>query len=624
MMCNISFEQLLSSFNNKTMAGFALASCGHTSIYRRALEAHITDINVSKTCTCEQREIILQSLDVVCDCSSVSAISTVTGGIIEGTALDEVIVFLLWAFLDLLELNDTMNLTCVIRVATAASKQSANARYKLRSYRVFQKFMDAILSKTEPVISEGDSAAQSVIDISLKSQLMIEVLLELKILLNTFTLQLTSLMEEEQYSEQLAENSARLADSASVLRKSRKLISSLVNQHCFTPENESLFRTSKLIPNLIDRCVFDDLTNCSHLLKIFVIFGDNTMLLDMLLQENAQRFAQLFLATMRCPENSIEDTLVKFWLVKRTCENVWLRNFLFQREGVILEILAIMRTTNLNAGDSLDVLTSFCEDIFFLDMSLSTAQMISHFGEIFQFNEHSDSTRHNAEEILLIFAEGLTKTCKRPVAVIFPNNGNTTIPFAEQHMEKQLSDISESISGSFIDSGLLYILLSTISVNDSTSEWRAKGANLLNILVQNPSIQEVFLDEPLGMLRCLVNSCGSFTDKSFMYMELISIMEVLASNPSNHVRLFESDVVKDIFHFMNEVQAEASKEVPLENHAKYLLRSLNLLDILTSVSVDSCTLLKGMKLEDNFTLLLKFSHDKVLEIVRQILLKIYS
>lgn len=602
--------QLLSAFHDKTKATLALESCGHTFVYRRALVAHIKATNDSKTCSSEQREIILHSLDVVCDVGK----GTDTVEICEKT-MDDVIVFLLGSFLDLLELSDAPLMKCVIRVVGAFVQKSAHARYKLHSYRIFQKFLDAILSKTTSVFVEGDSVAQSVIDIAMKSQLMIEMLLEMKTILTLFSHQLSDLNESNHYSEKIAESRARLADSASILRSGRDLVSSLVKDHCFTSEDEALFQSSRLIPCLIERCVLDDLRNCSHLLKMLVTLADNTMLLDILLQENAVAFTQLFLSTVRCPEKSVEDFLVKFWLVYRTCENVWLRNFLFQREGVILEILAIMRTSSLSVGDSLEVLASFCDDICFFDMSLSSAQMILHFGEIFQFSDHSDSKRHNAEEILLIFAEGLEKTSHHSSQKQSSTGGH--------QIKKQLSDISESISCSFIESGLLFVLLSTISVNDSSSEWRAKGANLLHMLIQNPQIQEVFLDEPLGVLRCLVDSVDSFVDRISMCMELIAVTEVLACNPLAHGRLFESDVVRDIIRFMAEVEVHASNDSHLQDPTKYILRSLNILDIITNVSETSCVALKNMDIEEIFTSLLHYHDSAVLEIVREILNKIY-
>jgi hypothetical protein len=447
---------------------------------------------------------------------------------------------------------------------------------------------------------------------------MIEMFLEMKTLLTSFALRLSDLKDDDhhRYSSQITAHLLRIEDSSSVLLKGRNLIASLASQNVFTAEHETFFRSSKLMSRLIENCVLDELGSCSHLLKIFVIFGNDAMLLEMLLQENAVLFTRLFLSTLRCTVNSVEDFLVKFWLVKRTCDNIWIRNFLFQRDGVILEILAIMRTTSLHAGDALDVLTSFCEDSFFYDISVSPAQVIHHFGELFQCSSNTDRSRYDAEEVLLIFSEGLEKTCK------------SSRKFGQTFEKKMISDISEGISSSFIESGLLFILLNTLSVNDSSSEWRAKGANLLNILVRNIPIQEVFLEEPLGVLRCLVNSCDSFVDRGPMFMELVSIAEVIACNASAHGRLFESEIVTDIIQFIHEIiilQNTACEVNPEEITAQYLLGSLNVLDIITNTSEGSCVVLglQQMKVESTLTPLLTHKNKSLSELVCHILRKIH-
>ena len=208
---------------------------GHTLLYRRALVAHIKATNESKTCSSEQREIILRSMDVVCEARG--SPNTVEEIALCEDASDVVIVFLLGSFLDLLELSDVPYMKCVIRVVGAMVKKSAYTRYQLHSYRVCQKFVDAIFSKTVSDLVQGESVAQSVIDIAMQSQLMIEMLLEMKINLTLYSQQLSDLNETDHYSGKIEESFLRLNDSASILHRGRDLIRSLVGQDCFTSDD---------------------------------------------------------------------------------------------------------------------------------------------------------------------------------------------------------------------------------------------------------------------------------------------------------------------------------------------------------------------------------------------------
>jgi hypothetical protein len=588
--------QLVLSFEEKAEAKLARVACGDSDVFKRALMSCVAAYNETQLRSRDKRESILRGLKVVCEDYVPSSTEEA----------ENILIFLVTAFKDLLEVQDTDYLRFIIRIVGVIAETSILIREILHRKGVFTNLMDAIIAHTTPDFATGTCPSHSIVDIALKSQLLILLFVKLKKVMVSLSLRLSDL-NEEQYSSMIADNIPRFEESESKLRKGRNLISSLVSNGGFTADDESFFHSSKMMSELVDLCALDDLTSCSHLLKVFVIFGSDEILRKLLLRENAVNFTNLFNAALGCPENSVEDSLVKFWLVKRTCDNIWLRNFLFRRDGVILGILAIMRTiSSLDAGRSLEVLVNFCDDSFFYDMSLTTPQVIQRFGEIFQSDEFTDSARENSEEILLIFADGLDKTSVQ-VADLTP------------------SGIHDELATSFIESTILFRLLTTLSINDSTSQWRAKGSNMLRILVRNKLIQEVFVEEPLSILLCAVrNASDSFDDRSSMATELISITEVIAVNPATHERLFQMGVVEDIIKFINEVVLTHSDVVSDDTRVVHVLRCLNVLDVISTACNKSCSLLKDMGIETVLQSFMDLKMKSVSDMISKVLKKVNS
>jgi hypothetical protein len=187
------------------------------------------------------------------------------------------------------------------------------------------------------------------------------------------------------------------------------------------------------------------------------------------------------------------------------------------------------------------------------------------------------------------------------------------------------SGIHDELATSFIESTILFRLLTTLSINDSTSQWRAKGSNMLRILVRNKLIQEVFVEEPLSILLCAVrNASDSFDDRSSMATELISITEVIAVNPATHERLFQMGVVEDIIKFINEVVLTHSDVVSDDTRVVHVLRCLNVLDVISTACNKSCSLLKDMGIETVLQSFMDLKMKSVSDMISKVLKKVNS
>jgi hypothetical protein len=267
---------------------------------------------------------------------------------------------------------------------------------------------------------------------------------------------------------------------------------------------------------------------------------------------------------------------------------------IFRADGAILEIMAIMRSVNFAPGNGLSVLSPFCNDSTFLDMTLTQAQLIQHFGLFFQTHEKED-TRRFAGEVLEVFIEGLEGS-------------------------KSLQS-----SRSFIDSGIIFILQNIISDDSAGHEWRQQGTALFCALMEDKRIREVFLAEPLGVLHCLVSSKDSYERRSPVIFSLVRVLEVVASDPDSHPRLFESDILIDL---AEHIKATLTTDVVPDDatKAEYSLQSLNIFDIIAT-SEESSNIFKQMKLEvflNHLQLLLPHDQSGVRDLVTRILAKIGS
>ena len=255
--------------------------------------------------------------------------------------------------------------------------------------------------------------------------------------------------------------------------------------------------------------------------------------------------------------------------------------------------MALMRSVNMEANDSLAMLSPFYKDVFFLDLSLTTAQMIQFFGSCFQTGE-SSLLRRQAGNLLQLYAEGLITT---------------------NHVS-QLA-ISLSISNSFIDSGLVFSLLNVISAEECDPEWLDMGTKLLCVLVADTAICDVFLMEPLGVLHCLVTSVDSYQGRRTVFTSLIAVLEVVVKDVTSHPRLFESDIIIDLAEHIRDTLSTGA--VSAVTKGVNVLHTLHIFDLMTALSPESCQTFKQMELEVFMSLLLQHDRKPVRDMVSRIL-----
>jgi hypothetical protein len=290
---------------------------------------------------------------------------------------------------------------------------------------------------------------------------------------------------------------------------------------------------------------------------------------------------------------------MKFWLIEQFCENIPIRNCVFSlNEAVILETLALLRSISLKTnGRGLSILSPFCDCNFFFDLSITFSQIISYFGELFKIKglSHENITKKKAaENMLLIFADALEN------------------PF-----------FSSQMSSSFIESGIIFMLLNEINNNSCQSEWREKASKLLSLLVKDESIRLYFSNEPLSILYCIINSADSFSGKMSIVMTLISTFEVIARDVVTHTRLFEGNIIPDFMILIKtfiETPSLYSTTLHESNEKCIILPLLNIFDIIAS-SKSSCIMLNDIKMESIIKSILKQKNHVVLHAVALSIMK---
>lgn len=602
----------MASFNNKQQNSLAWQECDDEPMYRRIVFEGIEKLNKDpRRCTSIQQKLVLQSVNLICHDTRPMSEEALGG------AVDNILTFFLSVFHSMLssrkksslESVEEDNLKMIIRLVGVLALKSEFFLHKIEKRQIFRRFIDRIISRSSSVtmsrrVEEGGDVVSDIVDIALKSQLLHELLLAVKTVLASLSEHLEeSTSGEECYTEVISHHLSRVENANFILVNSRTYMRSLIGLKAFSTEDKTQFIEAQVITRLTTRCLQSDLTSCSHVLKTIIIFSEQPLLQEIMLQEYSAEFITLYLATMRCEVDLLHDLLMKLWLTQRICTEPLWRNFLFCSEGVILEIMAVMREVNTEAGDSLSILSPFCNDMFFRDMTLTTAQIIQYFGNCFQSGE-SDLLRAQAGAVLKLFANGLT---------LYKN-----IPML--HLESVSESESESLPNIFIDSGLLFCLVNVISAEDSTTESVEVGVGLLCTLVADASIREVFVAELLGILHCLVTSVDSNKGRRNLFACLIAVLEVLSRHPSCYPRLIESDILINLAeHLKDTLSTEA---ICSDSKVSTLLRGLRIFDTMASNSKESCQQFKQMELEVFLGLFLQHENKEVREMVSLIVAKL--
>ena len=597
----------MTSFNTKQKNALTLPDSGSYAepTYRKVVFEIIQKLNKdARKCTLTQQDLVLQSVTFICKDTTPD-----TEVALEG-AVDDILTFFLTTFYTMLssrvmrqlEKIEVENLKTIIELVGVLGCKSEYFRKKLEKRQIFRRFTDKIMTRASSAIStqsvedDRENLVDSIVDIALKSQILFELLVDVR----TVLLSIQEILEDSVQKEDseallvITQHLSRVQDTPnSLLFNSRTSIRSLIGQFEFCAEDKMQFIDSRLICQLAKRCLITDLTCCSHLLKLFLILGEQPLLQQVMTIEYCSELVTVFLATMRCEENSLEDSLMKFWLAQRMCADPLSRNLLFRSEGVMLGIMALMRSVNMEANDGLAMLSPFYKDVFFLDLSLTTAQMIQFFGSCFQTGE-SSLLRRQAGNLLQLYAEGLITT---------------------NHVS-QLA-ISLSISNSFIDSGLVFSLLNVISAEECDPDWLDMGTKLLCVLVADTAICDVFLMEPLGVLHCLVTSVDSYQGRRTVFTSLIAVLEVVVKDVTSHPRLFESDIIIDLAEHIRDTLSTGA--VSAVTKGVNVLHTLHIFDLMTALSPESCQTFKQMELEVFMSLLLQHDRKPVRDMVSRIL-----
>lgn len=583
-------------------------------MYRRVVFEIIEKLNKdARKCTSTQQELVLQSVTLICSDTSPDT------EIALQVAVDDVLTSFLSSFYTVLSsrnkhpllMSEEENLKSIINLVGVLALKSEFFRKKIEKRQVFRRLTDKILSKFTSTTSlsteEGDDVVNAIVDIALKSQLLFKLLLDIKTVLISTAEHLddTGVSEDNDTAVVISRHLSKAQDAlSSVLFKSRTTIRSLIEQKEFTAEDKVQFTESHLIPRLIKCCPPTDLSGCSHLLKLITIFGEQPLLEYAMWEEHSSEIITIFLNTMRCEVVTFEDSLMKFWLMKRICSNPCCRDLLFRSEGVILEIMMVMRIVNIDAGESLSLLSSFYNDIFFLDMSLTTAQVIQYVGGCFQSGE-TDLMRRQAGDLLQLFAAGL----------------NTPNPGFESRLQSEsgIESVS-SISNSFLDSGFLFSLVNVISAEECGAEWLERATGLLCTLVSDEAIRHFFITEPIGILHCLVTSLDSYKGRRSVFKSLITVLEVVITDPTTHPRLFESDIIFDLAEHLKDTLSTEEVSTVIKN--ENVLHTLNIFDLITSLSRESCQIFKQMELEAFLGLFQHHDRKEVRDMASGILAKL--
>lgn len=559
-------------------------------LYRKVVFNIIARMNSTLKCNRTQRDLVLDSVSLICSDNSIEC------DIELREALDNVLLFLCTAFKDLLCRESSSRggdyLKMIIQLVGSLDSKSEYYRSKIRKRHVLQKMADEVvkrLSADSVAMKATGTAAHNMIEVTMKSLLMNNLMREIKTVLTSISESL-SVQSSERYSATISHLISKY-DVGVLLFDYRKLIKSLLVCEHYTSIQTEIFQNENFIPYLLSEGT-ENADLGSHVLKIIIMLGDVRLLRKLVVEDYCTQFGDFILSFLRSDEESVEGILVKFWLIHRLCKSKEFRDVLFCTEDLIVQIMVVMRAVSLDVGED-HVLKPFYEVEYFRNEKLTTTDVILHLVDVYECEHSSGNERQCASDILMSFATGLRSSC-----------GHT----------------SSRISKAFIDSGIIAVLMHVLCEENNSGDAEAKerALRLIIELLVDVRIREVFLAQPLLDLHSLVNSYHRYEQRSNAAASLVQIVQVLAQDPLSHPKLFESDVVIDLVDFIKRTLTTSCTLIPQRIKISHILQCLSVLELMASVE-ESQKNFQKMKMEDFLKLLLRHESKAVRDVVSQIL-----
>ena len=540
------------------------------------------------------RGLVIEGLDFICHDDSPESTADMKG------TIDNVLTFLMSSFDCFLLDNETAraneeNLKKIVQLVQLLSlKSEAFLEKVVEGHGCFQYFVDRVITFAKSFQGENPAVDvfEEINEIIVKSQFVCKIydLLYVEIT----ELKYDSIDHGTNYSFQFTQYLENISSAASVsLKLLRNEIKLLMKEKITDSKHIEMFKSSSIMYSMVQLCNFDNFTQCSHVLKLFLLFGEQPLLCDAIVQCYTSQLVSVFLATMRSDVVSIESMFAKYWLLRNVYDNVKYRHPIFIAEGCVLETVAVLRSVDLETEGFLSVLQPSRESPTFLDMSLTNSQILQHFGNVLQ-RDDSILKRQQAFAVLQIFAEGLILA--------------------------KCSSLS-SVRCSLIESGVLFGLVNAIGIVDECDKQHScneMATSLLCKLVSDKVICENFLVEPLGILQCLANSCDQFSNKSSVIESFLRVLEVVVVDEDNHVRLFDSHTMKDLENFIKDTLSILPKD-----GVNSIRRCLNIFHEMSS-SVETVRLMGDSNMTDFLCLLLLHDDHDVVQVVSSILNRLQS
>ena len=445
---------------------------------------------VSK-CSTTKRKLIIKSLTVICEDDSSGTLADLQD------SMRNVLAFLLTSFDILLvdsennakknerSLKRIIHFICALTQKCGSNDSHIDANIEESKADAFEQLIDKVMvyASTQKKLSHHDytestDAVKMLEESILKSQFVCKLCSFLSLQeatdISIKNRSMTDDLDEDNATQpKWSHYAEKISAVSSILMTWRNEIKSIVRCNFITSQLEELFSNSTLVSSMVRCCDLDDFLQCSHALKIFVIIGENPSLCDIMVKHFFSDFTFVFMAMLRTEEPSPESILTKFWLVKSVCNNASYRNLVFHAEGGMLEILAVLREVDMDVEGGLSVLSPFRDSSSLLDMSLTNAQLIQHFGRMLQC-EDSPLLRQQAFAVLQTLVQGLDMS----------------------------AELSSSVASSFIESGVLFCLVNSIANeednecnknNDAAFCRQNMGTSLLCTLLKDSSIPRSFL-----------------------------------------------------------------------------------------------------------------------------------
>ena len=522
----------------------------------------------ARQCTPNQRYAVIKSLKLVCEDISPCNIIKLC------SVIDDVFAFLLNSFSQTLsrqvDATAEESLLVAIHLLGLFSLKSELYSKQTNLGELFSEMIDLILSYASQNNTERSTVVKSIVHIAVHSQLVCNLLSTMKTELVALSKEFHDLNREFLPFTTLLN---KLSSGFSLLpcwRDELKLL--LTNKNC-TPKDKKLLKTSLLIPLLGKRCRTNDLTSCSNVLKMFVLFCEQPLFRELLLSDFSTEFMTVFMSTMKCDDLSQCDVLMKFWLVKHICEDAQFRSLIFVTKGGLQEIISIMRSIDLDIGDSLDMLYPFLDSPFSQGSVFDTPQLLEYFGRYVCSTTETSAVKLMATEVLLILTGGLVVT---------------------------------NFVDDFLKSGIVFYIAQELFQDSRDGNCHHQGLSIvLCALLCHDSIRSVFIAKGNIIFQNLATVLG----KNYEVLE--PILEVLAEDPISHRLLFKCGVILSL---RGRIMALLSEFVT----SKQILNALKIIDVMASSSANSCLRFKNMNFEYIFSLIVKRNDNEMQDLVTRI------